>query len=208
MHKANDDFTSDDRANDAGRNAANATDANDVTDATNAAEGNGGANDFTSADSTRGTDGIRAEASATAPLSDKPRDDHGLMIQMTRFIISGVIAAVVDFGTLIIMNWVFGVDRTVSKAVAWVFGTITAYMINRRWTFRAEASGKRLAAVAALYLTTFAVQNAIFWAAPFLLVDQWGWGRGLSDTVAFVVAQGVATVVNFIVQRTVIFKVK
>ena len=130
------------------------------------------------------------------------------MVQMTRFIISGVIAAVVDFGTLIIMNWVFGVDRTVSKAVAWVLGTITAYMINRRWTFKAEASGKRLAAVAALYLTTFAVQNAIFWAAPFLLVDQWGWGRGLSDTVAFVVAQGVATVVNFIVQRTVIFKVK
>ncbi|WP_338122251.1 GtrA family protein [Corynebacterium xerosis] len=200
MNKAHDDSTSDDRANDAGRNAANA------------AEGNGGAtgdvNDSTSADSTRGTDGIRAEKSATAPLADKPRDEHGLMIQMTRFIISGVIAAVVDFGTLIIMNWVFGVDRTVSKAVAWVFGTITAYMINRRWTFKAEASGKRLAAVAALYLTTFAVQNAIFWAAPFLLVDQWGWGRGLSDTVAFVVAQGVATVVNFIVQRTVIFKVK
>ncbi|MDY0112954.1 MAG: GtrA family protein [Corynebacterium sp.] len=206
MHKANDDFTSDDRANDAGRNAANDADANDVTDATNAAEGNGGANDATNA--ADGSAGIRAEKSATAPLADKPRDEHGLMIQMTRFIISGVIAAVVDFGTLIIMNWVFGVDRTVSKAVAWVFGTITAYMINRRWTFRAEASGKRLAAVAALYLTTFAVQNAIFWAAPFLLVDQWGWGRGLSDTVAFVVAQGVATVVNFIVQRTVIFKVK
>ena len=48
------------------------------------------------------------------------------------------------------------------------------------------------------------MQNAIFWAALFLLVDQWGWGRGLSDT-AFVVAQGVATVVNFIAQRTVIF---
>lgn len=206
MHKANDDFTSDDRANDAGRNAANATDANDVTGATNAAEGNGGANDATNA--ADGSAGIRAEKSATAPLADKPRDEHGLMIQMTRFIISGVIAAVVDFGTLIIMNWVFGVDRTVSKAVAWVLGTITAYMINRRWTFKAEASGKRLAAVAALYLTTFAVQNAVFWAAPFLLVDQWGWGRGLSDTVAFVVAQGVATVVNFIVQRTVIFKVK
>ena len=206
MHRANDDFTSDDCANDAGRNAANATDANDVTDATNAAEGIGDATDATNV--ADGSAGIRAEKSATAPLADKPRDEHSLMIQMTRFIISGVIAAVVDFGTLIIMNWVFGVDRTVSKAVAWVLGTITAYMINRRWTFKAEASGKRLAAVAALYLTTFAVQNAVFWAAPFLLVDQWGWGRGLSDTVAFVVAQGVARVVNFIVQRTVIFKVK
>ncbi|MBP2333805.1 MULTISPECIES: GtrA family protein [Corynebacterium] len=152
--------------------------------------------------------GVRAEKSASAPLSDKPRDDHGLMVQMMRFIISGVIAAVVDFGTLIILNWGLGVDRTLSKAVSWVLGTITAYMINRRWTFKAEASGKRLAAVAVLYLTTFAVQNVIFWAAPFLLVDQWGWGRGPSDTVAFVVAQGVATVVNFIVQRTVIFKVK
>ena len=150
--------------------------------------------------------GIHAEKSATAPLADKPRDDHGLVVQLVRFVISGVIAAVVDFGTLIILNWV---KANMKKPVAsFIAGTTTAYMINRRWTFKAEASGKRVAAVAVLYLTTFAVQNLIFWAAPFLLVDQWGWGRGPSDTVAFVVAQGVATVVNFIVQRTVIFRVR
>lgn len=152
--------------------------------------------------------GFIAEKSASAPLADKPRDDHGLMVQLVRFVISGVIAAVVDFGTYAIMSWGFGVDRTAAKAVSWVLGTITAYMINRRWTFRAEASAKRVAAVAVLYLTTFAVQNLIFRYAPLLLVDVWGMGRQPSDALAFVVAQGVATAVNFVVQRTLIFRVK
>ena len=199
MNKAHDDSTSDDRANDAGRNAANA------------AEGNGGAtgdvNDSTSADSTRGTDGIRAEKSATAPLADKPRDEHGLMIQMTRFIISGVIAAVVDFGLTFVMLNVFGASDFWGKSVGWVFGTITAYLINVRWTFMTKSSPKQVLAVAALYLITYATQVGIFTVLNPWLVEQ-GWSVKLAQFGAFVVAQGVATVVNFIVQRTVIFKVK
>ena len=131
-----------------------------------------------------------------------------LKTQAFRFILTGGLSAIVDLGLLSLLQLVFGLPVPVARTISFIAGTTTAYMINRRWTFKAEASGKRVAAVAVLYLTTFAVQNLIFWAAPFLLVDQWGWGRGPSDTVAFVVAQGVATVVNFIVQRTVIFRVR
>ncbi|WP_240452494.1 GtrA family protein [Corynebacterium xerosis] len=198
MHKANDDFTSDDRANDAGRNAANAAEGTDGA----TGDAIGDANDATNA-----ADGIRAEASATAPLTDKPRDDHGLMVQMTRFIISGVIAAVVDFGlTFVMLNFV-GASDFWGKSVGWVFGTITAYLINVRWTFKTNSSPKQVLAVAALYLITYATQVGIFTVLNPWLVEQ-GWSVKLAQFGAFVVAQGVATVVNFIVQRTVIFKVK
>lgn len=201
MHKANDDFTSDDRANDAGRNAANAAEGNGGA----TGDAIGGANDATNA--ADGSAGIRAEKSATAPLADKPRDEHGLMIQMTRFIISGVIAAVVDFGLTFVMLNVFGASDFWGKSVGWVFGTITAYLINVRWTFKTKSSPKQVLAVAALYLITYATQVGIFTVLNPWLVEQ-GWSVKLAQFGAFVVAQGVATVVNFIVQRTVIFKVK
>ncbi|MFD5869086.1 GtrA family protein [Corynebacterium sp. NPDC060344] len=200
MHKANDDSTSDNRANAA---ASEDRAAERVAGADAAASANAAAGEDRAAD----PHGVRAETSASAPLSDKPRDDHGLMVQMTRFIISGVIAAVVDFGlTFVMLNFV-GASDFWGKSIGWVFGTITAYLINVRWTFKSKSSPKQILAVAVLYLLTYATQVGIFTTLNPWLAEQ-GWSVELAQFGAFVVAQGVATVVNFIVQRTVIFKVK
>lgn len=154
-------------------------------------------------------DGFFVEESASAPLATKPRDEHSAIVQMVRFLISGVIAAVVDFGLTLILNYGLGLDRnTVAKPLGWVFGTITAYMINRRWTFNSEPSTKRALAVAVLYILTFIIQTQLYKYSPLVFEDMWGWPRFWVDTASFVVAQGVATVINFIVQRTVIFRVK
>lgn len=164
--------------------------------------------DSTQNDAPRGdSGGFIAEESASAPLAAKPRDEHGLMVQMTRFIISGVIAAVVDFGLTFVMLNAFGASDFWGKSIGWVFGTITAYLINVRWTFKSKSSAKQVLAVAVLYLITYATQVGIFTQLNPWLVEQ-GWSVKLAQFGAFVVAQGVATVVNFIVQRTVIFRVK
>ncbi|MDO5030344.1 MAG: GtrA family protein [Corynebacterium sp.] len=153
--------------------------------------------------------GFIVEESAAVPMASEPKDDHALMVQVVRFVISGVIAAVVDFGSTLILNYGFGLPRnSVSKPIGWVLGTITAYMINRRWTFKAEASWKRTVAVAILYLITFAIQTQLFKFSPLLFADVWGWNRFWTDTASFIVAQGVATVINFIIQRVFIFRVK
>ena len=81
------------------------------------------------------------------------------------------------------------------------------YLMNRRWTFQSDGSWKKAAAVAVLYLTTFAVQVGLYKFTNQPLIDP-GLDGVWKDTVSFVIAQGVATVVNFIVQRTVIFKVR
>lgn len=135
------------------------------------------------------------------------RDEHGLRTQLTRFIISGVIAAVVDFGVTVALLNLAGCSDFWGKTGGWVLGTLTAYLINARWTFRAAPTAARTAAVAVLYLVTYGTQLRIFMLLRPALSEA-GWALGAAQAGAFVVAQGVATAVNFVVQRTVIFRVR
>jgi len=124
----------------------------------------------------------------------------GLATQLTRFVLTGGLAAVVDYGSYQAML-ATGMWIHLAKALAFVLGTLTAYLINRRWTFRAAGGGVQLVSVLALYGITFTVQvgmNAVMLAL--LASSPW------RITLAFVVAQGSATCINFVVQRTVIFR--
>ena len=60
-------------------------------------------------------------------------------------------------------------------------------------------------AVAILYLSTFAVQNILYKVVPMPL-HSFELPKFVVDTISFVIAQGVATVTNFVMQRAFIFK--
>jgi putative flippase GtrA len=123
-----------------------------------------------------------------------------LSTQLTRFVLVGAVAFVVDlscYQTLLTIGlWVH-----LAKALSFIAGTTTAYLINRRWTFQGRGGRAEYASIMALYGLTFVVQvgmNAVMLAVLPSFVGEY--------TCAFVVAQGVATAINFIVQRTVIFR--
>lgn len=136
------------------------------------------------------------------PASHPPA--RTLRAQLLSFVAVGVVSAVVDFGVLVALMNGAGWDHTPAKGLSWVAGTTTAYLLNARWTFDGGGSRRKATAVAALYACTFAVQVGLFsWIFPPLATAA---GATPAQVGAFVIAQGVATLTNFVVQRAVIFR--
>ena len=144
-----------------------------------------------------------SDTGPVAPLS--------LKTQVVRFVVTGGLSAVVDFGLYVLLlrlglrdAVIFGIPVVnVAKTISFIAGTTTAYLINRRWTFQAAASKARFIAVIVLYALTYGVQVGINYL--FYLKFQ---GQPWGVPVAFVIAQGTATVINFIVQRAWIFRLR
>jgi len=133
-----------------------------------------------------------AEIPAPTPLS--------LKTQVVRFLVTGGFSAVVDYGLYTALH-ALGMPLDPAKAISFIAGTATAYLINRRWTFQASPSRSRFLAVMTLYALTFSVQVGINHVFLRVFTDQ-PWRM----PVAFVIAQGTATIINFIVQRAWIFR--
>ncbi|MDQ2792193.1 MAG: hypothetical protein DLM60_05320 [Pseudonocardiales bacterium] len=123
-----------------------------------------------------------------------------LSTQLTRFVLVGGVAAIVDYSSYQALLYA-GLWVHLAKALGFIAGTTTAYLINRRWTFQGRGDRTEFAAVMALYGITFVVQVGMNAAMLALLPPIRG-----EITCAFIVAQGTATCINFIVQRTVIFR--
>ena len=133
-------------------------------------------------------------------MAAPPAASVRLSTQLTRFVLVGGIAFLVDLGSyqalLAIGLWVH-----LAKAVAFIAGTSTAYLINRRWTFQGRGGGTEYVSIMALYGITFVVQVGMNAVMLGLLPAFRG-----EFTCAFIVAQGLATIINFVVQRRVIFR--
>jgi putative flippase GtrA len=136
----------------------------------------------------------------TTAEADVPR--IGLVNQLARFVLIGGFCAAVDFGVyqglLALDLWVHA-----AKALSFVAGTTTAYFLNRKYTFaagRTDGAGQ-LGGFVLLYTVTFFVNvgtNALLLA----VLPESGWEIPL----AWVVAQGTATTINFVMLRTVVFR--
>ena len=128
----------------------------------------------------------------------------GLVQQIIRYFGTGLMSAVVDFGLLLILM-ALGVGYMPAKAVSFVAGTSTAYALNRRFTFKAQPSRRRVVLTMLTYGLTFALQVGIFTKLfPLLAAERLP--EFLVQSISFVFGQGAATVANFSLQRWLIFR--
>ncbi|WP_300917667.1 GtrA family protein, partial [Corynebacterium stationis] len=85
----------------------------------------------------------------TSEGAERLAKSNSLRGQSTKFAITGGISAVIDAG----LTWIFQIALALlgnieARSVGFFFGTLTAYLLNRRWTFRAQPSKRRFAMVA------------------------------------------------------------
>ena len=126
----------------------------------------------------------------------------GTTRQATAFVLVGGLCAVIDYGGYSALL-ALGVGVHVAKAASFTLGTTAAFFLNRRFTFGVSAVGARqVAGYALLYLTTF-IANVLVNALALHLLPPFR----VEYAVAWLVAQGVATAVNFAVLRGVVFRV-
>lgn len=123
--------------------------------------------------------------------------------QLARFILVGGLCALVDSGCYWLLLQA-GVWVHLAKALSFVAGTTTAFFLNRRFTFNATGRGVTQAGgFAVLYTVTFFVNvgtNALL--LQLLPASSWEY------PLAWVGAQGTATVINFVLLRTVVFRAR
>lgn len=129
------------------------------------------------------------------------RAQRGLLHQLARFVLVGGFCALVDSGTYWLLLqadlWVH-----LAKALSFIAGTTTAYFLNRRFTFDAAPGGAvQAGGFALLYTVTFFV-NVGANALMLHLLPEFRWEYAL----AWVVAQGLGTAINFVMLRTVVFR--
>ena len=127
-------------------------------------------------------------------------DRPGLFGQLARFVVVGVLGAVVDLSVYSV-GLHLGLPYAAARTLSFVCGTATAYALNRRWAFRVEGGSRRAAGFALLYGTTFFVILGVNALALALLPSSW-W----RVTVAWALSQGFGTACNFVMLRLVVFR--
>ncbi|GGI81555.1 hypothetical protein GCM10011581_18740 [Saccharopolyspora subtropica] len=143
-----------------------------------------------------------AVAESAAPAEPKRL---GVFNQLFRFIVIGGGCAVIDFGTYSLLLGVLGWPVWLSKSISFIFGTTASYLINRKFTFSGANTGNTKAkagAFALLYTITFFVNMGSNQVLCVVFDAQEPW----QFTLFWVIAQGLGTLINFIMLRVLIFR--
>lgn len=113
-----------------------------------------------------------------------------------RFFVAGVSAVATDLiSYYILLNFL---NHNLSKGISFLLGTIVAYIINKFWTFeKKEKSYSEMLRFVILYGTTLSLN---------VLTNKWVLEYSNIIILAFLVATGVSTILNFLGQKFWVFK--
>jgi len=116
--------------------------------------------------------------------------------ELKRFLVAGVSAVSTDLTAYYILLNFLSPDS--AKAISFLLGTIVAFVINKYWTFeKHEKSYKEMVQFGVLYSLTLGVN---------VMTNKVVLGYTEIVFLAFLIATGVSTVLNFVGQKWWVFK--
>ncbi|MEV0698461.1 GtrA family protein [Saccharopolyspora sp. NPDC050389] len=139
------------------------------------------------------------------PAAQTEQKRLSVFSQLLRFIVIGGGCAIIDFGTYSLLLGVAGWPVWLSKSISFILGTTASYLINRKFTFQGANTGNtkaKMGAFAALYATTFFVNMGSNQVLVMVFNAQEPW----QFTLFWVIAQGLGTLINFIMLKVLIFR--
>lgn len=97
--------------------------------------------------------------------------------ELLLYVFYGVLAAVVNGVTFLIVERLLGVPTLIANVISWIAGTTFAYLTNRAWVFTEKAHGWKavlveVASFAVGRVLTLGVEEIILWVGvDVLLID-------------------------------------
>lgn len=145
-----------------------------------------------------------AEPVTSSSIPESGSESRSVFGQLIRFGVVGVFCAMLDFGTYQGLRSL-GMEAAplvdIARALSFIVGTTTAYLLNKRFTFAAAGGVRQVSSFMLLYGTTFFVAVGVNrWMLLLLPDSDW------QSTLAWVISQGTATTINFIMLRFVVFR--
>lgn len=117
--------------------------------------------------------------------------------QIQRFLITGVTAVTMD--TVVYFLLVLFYSPSISKGISFLCGTLLAYFLNKFWTFEKPShSANEIIKFLILYTSTLGINVGV---NAFCLLY-----IGSAKPLAFLIATGASTILNFAGQKWWVFK--
>ncbi|MDD6693322.1 MAG: GtrA family protein [Atopobiaceae bacterium] len=99
-----------------------------------------------------------------------------LIAQFLKFGVVGVLAAIIDFGVMILLHEVFGVDPVAAAAVSYVVSLMFNYWASMRYVFRHRddlSRSREFVIFIVLSTIGFGINEVVMWGGTEALGDEW-----------------------------------
>ena len=114
-----------------------------------------------------------------------------------RFLVVGGSSTLLDFVIYMLLST--KVDITISKCISMSISSIYSFFINKNWTF---SDSEKITIVLALkYILCVLINIGVN-----TLVNTLTFSITNNKTISFIIATGIAMIVNFVIQKEVVFR--
>ena len=128
------------------------------------------------------------------------RIERGTVVQFGKFLIVGCLNTGVSLAVIYLLQNGLGIKYTLANLVGYIVGVVNSFFWNKLWVFRKKKGN--FVRETLLFLLIFVLCYGVQFACLRLLVEV----LSVPATVAQLLAMGVYTVANYILNRCITFK--